>query len=555
MALFGGHSAPSTPQRPSGHGHPQPSLYTPGPLDRHTTLTHTRTLTPETLWAPVGLLALLALLQGALALGPAGVPVMLLAGRVVESALWLAGIWLLMRLIELLIWDRLVPHWLGLRAPRLLRQFVAVMLLMLGVAVLLGHTWGLALSAVLATTGLLGIVLGLALRNILADFFSGIALNIEKPFDLGDFVMLRAPSQRTPFVGTVQEVNWRSTRLLTPEDNLVSVPNSVVAAAIVENLSHPSPVSEQEIDLTLAWDVPQALAERVLQAACTEAWAHGATGGDKAPKVRMARMDGGGVTWRVVYLLDPRLRGKGSAVHLLLSCVHRHLRLAGLQPAALPGAAGTPAPSVALIEGWPAAAGAAVGSAAGSAAAAAAPAKALHLLDHQRPCDRQAVMAEVALMQPVSLPERARLAQVLRVHRLEPGAMAVRLGDPGDSMFVVAAGVMEVRTGTDDGQARANVLGAGSVFGEMALLTGEPRSATVKALCPAVLYELSRPMLAPLLSERPGLADELALVMEQNRQRDLRRLGVAAQAGEPASATGGLVRQLAGRIRAWLQGF
>jgi CRP-like cAMP-binding protein len=75
----------------------------------------------------------------------------------------------------------------------------------------------------------------------------------------------------------------------------------------------------------------------------------------------------------------------------------------------------------------------------------------------------------------------------------------------------------------------------------------------VRALCPAVLYELSRPMLAPLLSERPGMADELALAMEQNRQRDLRRLGAAAQAGEPANAAGGLVQQLAGRIRAWLQ--
>jgi small-conductance mechanosensitive channel len=228
-------------------------------------------LNPKLLLAPVALLAALALLQAGLVLLPLGPQGQLMSARVVDSALWLAGIWLAMRLIDLLIWDRLLPHWLGLRAPRLLRQFVAVLLLLLGVAVLLGRTWGLALSAVLATTGVVGIVLGLALRNILADFFSGIALNIEKPFDLGDFVMLRARGQRSPFVGTVREVNWRSTRLLTPEDNLVSVPNSVVAAAIVENLSYPSPVSEQEIDLTLAWDVPQAQAERVLQAACTEA--------------------------------------------------------------------------------------------------------------------------------------------------------------------------------------------------------------------------------------------------------------------------------------------
>jgi CRP-like cAMP-binding protein len=446
-----------------------------------------------------------------------------------------------MRLIDLLVWDRLLPHWLGLRAPRLLRQFVAVLLLLLGVAVLLGRTWGLALSAVLATTGVVGIVFGLALRNILADFFSGIALNIEKPFDLGDFVMLRARGQRNAFVGTVREVNWRSTRLLTPEDNLVSVPNSVVAAAIVENLSYPSPVSEQEIDLTLAWDVPQTDAERVLQAACTEAWAQGATGGDKAPKVRMARIDGTGVTWRVVYLLDPRLRGKGSVVHLLLSCLHRHLRLAGLQPAPL--SAWGAVPSVAGVPG--------VAGQAATVAPATAAVRAGHLLDHAVPTDRQAVLAEVELLQLVSAPERVRLAEGLHLHRLQPGDVAVRAGEPGDSMFVVAAGVMDVWVGAGGDRQRANVLGAGGVFGEMALLTGEPRSATVSALCPAVLYELSRPMLAPLLDERPGLADDLAVAMAQNRQRDQQRLGATTHDG--AATEGSVVQLLAARIRAWLQ--
>ena len=232
-------------------------------------------LSVTTLVAPVALIVMLLLVQGVQNFVPAGPAMVLLVDRLLETAVGLAALWLAMRLIDLLIWDRLLPHWLGIRAPRLLRQFVAVMLLLLGIALLLGHTWGLALSAVLATTGVLGIVLGLAMRNILADFFSGIALNIEKPFDLGDFIVVRARGQRNPFVGTVREVNWRSTRLLTPEDNLVSVPNSVVAAAIVENLSYPSPVSEMEVDLALPWEVPQAQAERVLSAACTEAWAAG----------------------------------------------------------------------------------------------------------------------------------------------------------------------------------------------------------------------------------------------------------------------------------------
>ena len=155
----------------------------------------------------------------------------------------------------------------GLRLPKLLRQFVAVLVMGLVVIGLLAQIWGVALSAVLATTGVLGLVLGLALRPILSDFFSGIALNVEQPFRLDDFILLPTRQRREPIAGLVREVNWRSTRILTPEDNLVSVPNSVVAIAVVENLSFPSPVSEQEVDIVLDWTLPQGMVETLLSAA------------------------------------------------------------------------------------------------------------------------------------------------------------------------------------------------------------------------------------------------------------------------------------------------
>lgn len=444
--------------------------------------------------------------------------------RLAETATWLAGVWLAIRLMDLLVWERWVPRWLGVRAPGLLRQFVAVLLLALVVGVLLSRTWGMALSAVLATTGVLGIVLGLALRNILADFFSGIALNIEKPFDLGDFILLRVRGQRDPFAGTVREINWRSTRLLTPEDNLVSVPNSVVAGAIVENLSYPSPVSELELDLTLDWDVPQARAERVLVAAVTEAWALGATAGDRPPKLRMCRIDGGGIGWRVVYLLDPRLRGKGAARHTLLACMHRHLRVVGLRPAALPTAAG-------VLPTLPSA-----------------------LRDHELAVDRGLVLAEVALLRSLSDAERQQLADCLRVRTLVAGEDAVKVGDPGDSMFVVAEGALDVSLGAGDSVRRVNVLGPGSAFGELALFTGERRSATVKALCPSVVYEIERAHLLPLMSQRASMVDELSAAVAQYQARDARTMAQAL-ADEPAPpAPPGVVRQLAGRLRAWLGG-
>lgn len=466
------------------------------------------------------LIGLLMLLCGAAwasvsmaATGPAW-PFSLLP-RLLDSVAWLAGVLLLIRLVDLLLWDRLIPRLAGLRMPRLLRQFVAVLLLILALAAMLNQAWGVAIATVLATTGVLGLVLGLALRPILTDLFSGIALNIEQPFRLNDFVVLRMRGQREPIVGTVREINWRSTRVLTPEDNLISVPNSVAAAAIVENLSYPSPVSEQEVDIVLDWLTPPAVIEQVLNAAVTEAWAQGATAGDKPPKVRICKLDGAGVTYKIVYLLDPRRKPKGPAKHALLSSVQKHLRAAGLQP-------------VALLDG-------------AVAAPAAAPARA----DHARAEHRQALLAGLPLLAVLQADEHAALARAALLHRAEPGQAVVREGEGGASMFVVAAGVLEVRQGA----ARLAVLGPGSVFGEMSMLTGAPRSATVAAVTSATLYEVTADSIAPLLAARPALAEALSQVMAQHLRDDQARQAGGAT-GQPAAApAAGLAEQIADRIR------
>lgn len=428
--------------------------------------------------------------------------------RLLHSLAWIAGLALAVQLTNLLLWERVVERGMGLRMPRLLRQVLALLLVVIGFAALLNQVWDVAIATVLATTGVLGLVLGLALRPILTDLFSGIALNIEQPFRLNDFVMLRPRGQRDPIVGTVREVNWRCTRVLTPEDNLISVPNSVVAAAIVENLSFPSPVSEQEVDITLAWDAPTPRVEAVLKAAVAEAWAQGATAGDRPPTVRLCRLDGNGCTYKIVYLLDPRRKPKGPARHLLLGCVRQHLRCAGLQPAAPPEAAVPPAPP--------------------------------HVPDHAQPADRLRLLAEVWLLSVLDEAERATLADGVQVLALAAGQAVVDEGDAGDSMFVVAAGTLEVR----QAGVRIDALGPGAIFGEMSMLTGEPRSARVLALVPAVVYEVPHAVMARLMAARPALAEALSQVVDLHRRADAARASAAA-----GPAAGAAAESLATRIR------
>jgi small-conductance mechanosensitive channel len=441
--------------------------------------------------------------------------------RAAGTLTWLSGAWLLIRVVNGLFWDRWMPRRGGVRVPRLLRQVMALLVLIVAVGALLSQVWQVSVVPVVAATGAAGIVAGLALRNILSDFFSGIALNMERPFGLDDFVLLHVRAKREPVAGFVREVNWRSTTVLTPEDNLISVPNSEVARATVENLSFPSPVYELELEIVLDWTLDLVAVEAVLSAAMMDAWAGGATSGDKPPKFRIRRLDAAGVAYKIVYLIDPRKKPKGPARHTLLTALHRHLRFAGLRPVLAPDMLHGQVPTPQRPR------------------------------DHARHEDRLAGLDQITLLATLTDAERDALAAELTVRRVAEHETVVREGDAGDTMFFVLAGVLEACVASPDGGAapiRRNTLAPGEFFGEMSLLTGAPRAATVSALCETVLYEVPRAVMARLLDVRPALADGLSKAVAQHQLRGATAAG--GPAGTAPQRPGNLAEQLAARIRA-----
>jgi small-conductance mechanosensitive channel/CRP-like cAMP-binding protein len=427
-----------------------------------------------------------------------------LAAHCTFTLAWIAALALLLQLVEAIVWERVFPMRSGVRVPRLLRQFVGAILWVTGFTMVLSNVWGISASAVLATSGALGIVFGLALRNILADFFSGIALNIEQPFHLDDFIRVRQRGIRADTIGFVREINWRSTRILTPEDHVTILPNSAVVAATIDNLDLPSPVGELDLEVILDWNLDPAFTDPVLNAAMVETWAVRATYGDKPPKCRIRRLDGAGVAYKISYKIDPHTMAKGPARHELLTRVHKHLRFAGLHPMpSLDATNATPTPVQTPV-------------------------------DYDCPEDRARLISQLELFKVLTGDERSTLAQLVTVIRPSAKTEIVRVRETGNSMFVVAAGVLEVfvsPSGSDQ-TVRVAVLAPGDFFGEMSLLTGEARTATVVALCPCVLYEVTHGIIRDILSSRPKLVESLSRVVAERRLRS-----EAAIAGAEPAAT------------------
>ena len=261
-----------------------------------------------------------------------------------------------------------------------------------------------------------------------------------------------------------------------------------------------------------------------------DAWVRGATSGDKPPKFRICKLDGAGVTYRIVYLIDPRKKPKGPARHTLLSCLQQHLRFAGLRPV-MPMQPDTLTPEPPLQR----------------------------QRVHDNSADRLHAIEHVALFGVLTDAERQRLSDSVQVRRVADGAVVVKEGDAGSTMFIVAAGVLEVLIRvqqTPSGASasadptRVNTLAPGGFFGAMSLLTGAPRTANVVALCASVLYEVPQSVMAALLAERPELATLLSGVVAAHLQRDSAALE-AANASTPQKRTS-LPEAIAERIRRFL---
>ncbi len=141
---------------------------------------------------------------------------------------------------------------------------------------------------------------------------------------------------------------------------------------------------------------------------------------------------------------------------------------------------------------------------------------------YQQPAAELAtLLADVPMFAILAPDERHALALTARPITLGPTERLIVQGQEGGSLFVVAEGEVEVVLRREDGEDLVvDIMGKGAVVGEMSLLTGARRSATVRALDGAVVYEIGRQQYAPLLRAHPELLDVLAeLMLERLTER------------------------------------
>lgn len=211
---------------------------------------------------------------------------------------WYALAWTVAGGLELFVWSRLfgsgadgVP-----RQRKLLTDVAHVLLYVVATAVVAVKVFDQPPTGIFATSGILVIVVGLALQSTLADLFSGLALNLERPFKAGDWITLDNGVQ-----GLVLVTNWRATHIRTRSADELVVPNAVIARGRLTNHMRPTRTHLASVEVPLRFGFDETAVADLLKA--TAAGVPGVLP-DPAPLVLMHEMRADAVVWRVFVYVD-----------------------------------------------------------------------------------------------------------------------------------------------------------------------------------------------------------------------------------------------------------
>jgi small-conductance mechanosensitive channel/CRP-like cAMP-binding protein len=367
--------------------------------------------------------------------------------------------------------------------PKLMRDVLRIVLLAATVLLIATVILEQPLPAVLVSSTVLSAVIGLALQDMLKNVFAGVGLELEKPFERGDWLIFEGQPVQ------VIDATWRSVRLRTRDGVDVWEPNATLSNARVLNYGAGARPIGINFHVQVTYDAPPfrvkaALVEAgrsapgAVEAPAPEAFLHAFHDSGADYRLRVWTRDladlsrfHDGVNSRIWY----ELRRQGLAIPYPTRTVHwRHAERDERRLAA------------------------------GRRQVAAELLSQLHFF---RDLDGDAI---------------AQLAGAAMHQHFGAEEVLVREGDVGDSLFVVEHGRVRVTKAGDDvdtGSVTLATLTEGAFFGEMSLLTGAPRSATVTSDGGCEVLVISKPALAPLLAQDPQLAERLSAAVTA-RQAD-----------------------------------
>jgi len=425
------------------------------------------------------------------------------------AATFLLGIVFILSLLKRYLWELYFGEKRGIEIPKFLREIFSAAVFCVALLIVFSHIYGAHPSGVLLSSTVVVGIIGWAMQDLLGNVISGVALQVGKPFKAGDWLIVETQHAE------VIEVNWRSTRLRTNDDYYLDVPNTSIVRSTIVNLSYPSHLHAMRMRVGVAYDAPPNKVKGVLLEAAKEA--QGVLSHPPS-KVFLVDFADSAVTYEIKYWIQN---------HAAFNEISDSLRTAvwyALQRARI--AIPFPIRTVQVER--------------------------KRVTPFRMPEEVRAAIRTKPFFKCLAPGQVDKIVGAAKYSLFGRGERIVEQGADGTSMFVLLTGEAAVYVRHEDHGAdptRVAALQAGDYFGEMSLLTGEKRSATIVATTDCQVLEIAKAQLAQVLQENSELLKNLSEMLAQRR---LDNEGVLASTTERHAMVGkkeeyaqGFLRKLA----------
>jgi small-conductance mechanosensitive channel/CRP-like cAMP-binding protein len=417
-----------------------------------------------------------------------------------DIALALVGIFIIESFIGL-VFDFVLPDQRGLEVPTIYRDLVRVILYIAGVLLLL-KKHEVPIEGLLTGSAIISIVIGLALQESLGNFFSGIFLHGTRPFNRGDWVKFGASE------GMVEKVDWRATAIRTNYGDHVIYPNSVLAKLEIVNYSAPTKVTARRCTVGVHYRHPPAKVRRVL-IDCALKTAKVLT--TPAPVARIISYDASSVNYEIKFWIDD-FADYPNIVANVYERIWYHFRREDIE---IP----YPIQQTFIVR------------------------------ERQQPIEQETqnmkLLRRVDFLSEFPEEDMRYLASRVKILTYTAGEPIIRQGDPGTSFYIIKEGHVQIQARDGEGNLfLTKDLNPGQFFGEISLLTGEPRSATVVALDEAELLRLDKEAFRKIMEDNPKADELISTVLARRQEYSQEKTAAGARAASQGDGETASTRQL-----------
>ncbi|MEO5754658.1 MAG: mechanosensitive ion channel family protein, partial [Chthoniobacterales bacterium] len=386
------------------------------------------------------------------------------------AALALLSTAVVIALVDRYLWDLYFEQRRQTVIPKFLREVVALVIFLIALLLVLsiGYHAERELRGLLAGSGVAAIILAFATQNLLGGVIAGMSLQISRPYKVGDWLQV---GER---FAEVMEINWRSTRLRTNDAIYLDIPNNEIVRQTIVNLHYPQQLHAMRIVVGVDYHTPPNKVKDALMHATLHA---DLVQKDPGPKVFLVDFGDFAISYEIKFWMLNH-QDYNTVCDAIRTNIWYEFKRQGIK---IP----FPIRTLEITRRLPA-----------------------------RAQEEQSLARTILESEPLFdclTPEQIdHLIDGSRTLRFGRGEKVIDQGSDGSSMFVLLHGAAHVSISQNGTMIRVAELRMGDSFGEMSLLTGERRTATVRAEDDCEVLEISQPAMAAVLRQTPDCVTKLS---------------------------------------------